>query len=60
LQSYVKGKPEETTPITQEENTIPKCPKCGNEMVLKPANKGGKFWGCRNYPNCHGFVKFDP
>jgi len=63
LQSYVKGKPEEITPITQEDNTIPKCPKCGNDMVLRTAksgaNKGGKFWGCRNYPNCHGFVKFE-
>jgi predicted RNA-binding Zn-ribbon protein involved in translation (DUF1610 family) len=38
----------------------PKCPKCGSEMVLRTArsgtNRGGKFWGCSNYPKCHGIV----
>jgi very-short-patch-repair endonuclease/predicted RNA-binding Zn-ribbon protein involved in translation (DUF1610 family) len=32
------------------------CPKCGGEMVLRTVksgtNKGRKFWGCTNYPNC--------
>ena len=63
LQSYIKGKPVEISQIIQGENSIPKCPKCGNEMVLRTAksgtNKGGKFWGCRNYPNCHGILKFE-
>lgn len=34
----------------------PTCPKCGTPMVLRTAKKGnqkgGEFWGCRNYPQC--------
>ncbi len=28
-----------------------KCEKCGGEMVLKHG-KFGKFWACKNYPDC--------
>lgn len=32
------------------------CPKCGDEMVLRTAqrgpNPGQKFWGCSNFPRC--------
>jgi len=38
----------------------PICPKCGSAMVLRTArqgaNRGGQFWGCSNYPKCHGIV----
>lgn len=34
----------------------PLCPKCGVPMVLRTAsrgqNQGGRFYGCRNYPQC--------
>ena len=35
-----------------------KCPKCGNQMVLRTArqgpNAGGEFWGCSSFPKCNG------
>jgi restriction system protein len=38
--------------------TIPQCPLCAAEMVLrtarKGANSGQQFWGCRRYPACRG------
>jgi len=40
------------------ETGIPTCPKCGSPMVLRTAKRGSKpgsqFWGCPNYPRCHG------
>ena len=30
-----------------EKNIVGKCPKCGNNIVLKKS-----FYGCSNYPNC--------
>ena len=42
----------------------PRCPKCGDEMVLRTAksgaNSGGQFWGCTNYPKCRGIVPYQP
>lgn len=36
------------------------CPKCGAEMVLRTAQKGGKvgnqFWGCSKFPKCKGII----
>ena len=36
--------------------TESKCPKCGNNLVLrtakKGANAGNQFYGCSNYPKC--------
>lgn len=34
-----------------KKNMQPRCPKCGTLMLLKN-NKGSKFWGCGNFPNC--------
>lgn len=35
---------------------MPKCPRCGAEMVIRTArrgkNKGNQFYGCSNYPRC--------
>lgn len=28
------------------------CPICHSELVLRPGLNGGKFLGCRRYPNC--------
>lgn len=40
---------------------VPICPKCGEAMVERVAgrgaNKGGKFWGCPNYPDCRETVQ---
>lgn len=38
---------------------VPLCPKCGQPMVLRTAQKegphqGSQFWGCVNYPRCRG------
>ena len=29
-----------------------KCPKCGNEIVMRMTNKGRRFYGCLGYPDC--------
>lgn len=38
----------------------PVCPKCGNSMVLRTAqrgrNAGSQFWGCSNFPKCRGVL----
>jgi Protein of unknown function (DUF2726)/Topoisomerase DNA binding C4 zinc finger len=43
-------------------NTEPCCPKCGSAMVLRTAksgtNQGEKFWGCSNFPQCRGILKY--
>ena len=35
---------------------VPQCPICGEDMVHR---KGpyGEFWGCSDYPSCHGTRK---
>ena len=44
-------------------SSTPLCPKCEREMVLRTsksaANQGEKFWGCSNYPQCRGILKFE-
>ena len=32
---------------------VPRCPKCGAEMVLR-TSRYGKFYGCSRYPSCTG------
>ena len=43
----------------------PPCPKCGQPMVLRTVKrdgprKGSQFWGCPNYPRCHGIRELAP
>jgi predicted RNA-binding Zn-ribbon protein involved in translation (DUF1610 family) len=49
--------------VVDGNKTIPKCPKCGGEMVLRTAkngsNQGEKFWGCSSYPHCRGILKMN-
>ena len=49
--------------ITEPQSDKPLCPKCGSEMVLRTAkrgsNQGDQFWGCPNYPQCHGTRKYE-
>lgn len=37
---------------------IPKCPRCGEQMVKRVArrgeNAGKQFWGCKSFPECRG------
>lgn len=44
----------------QVQESSPRCPKCGSDMVLRTAkrgdNQGGKFWGCSKYPECRGIL----
>jgi len=28
------------------------CPKCGGDLVIKKTQKGRKYYGCMNYPEC--------
>jgi ssDNA-binding Zn-finger/Zn-ribbon topoisomerase 1 len=41
-------------------SAVPVCPLCGAAMVLRTAktgiNAGKQFYGCSNYPKCHGIV----
>ncbi|HHY55823.1 MAG TPA: DUF2726 domain-containing protein [Chloroflexi bacterium] len=58
------GVPSFTASQPVQTNSLPpKCPKCGGGMVLRTArhgtNQGRKFWGCSNYPKCHGIVNCD-
>ncbi len=36
----------------RKQNTIGKCPKCGNDMIVRTSKKGKRFVGCTGYPNC--------
>jgi hypothetical protein len=42
------------------QESSPRCPKCGSEMVLRTAkqgeHKGKEFWGCSKYPKCNGTI----
>ncbi|WP_026835620.1 type I DNA topoisomerase [Eubacterium xylanophilum] len=29
-----------------------KCPKCGGDIVIKKTQKGRRYYGCSNYPEC--------
>ena len=39
------------------------CPKCGAPMIrrkaAKGANAGKEFFGCSNYPHCHGIISIE-
>jgi predicted RNA-binding Zn-ribbon protein involved in translation (DUF1610 family) len=55
-----------TSPVaatTPAASAVPKCPKCGGEMVLRTAksgaNAGNQFWGCSNYPQCKSMLKYE-
>ena len=67
-QNELRSKISTYTMVTQKNgeeidgNSLPHCPKCGSEMVLRTAkrgeNRGGKFWGCSKYPDCHEIVEY--
>lgn len=45
-------------PLPDASPAAPACPQCGNTMILRTARKGqhagSQFWGCPQYPRCHG------
>ncbi|MCL4299451.1 MAG: DUF2726 domain-containing protein [Anaerolineae bacterium] len=49
--------------LSLTENGTPRCPQCGELMVLRTVqkegpHKGNKFWGCKDYPRCRGMRPF--
>ena len=62
LSVYLSGKKTSKEQLEQVEESSPRCPKCGSEMVLRTAkrgdNQGGKFWGCSRYPECRGIAEY--
>jgi ribosomal protein S27AE len=37
----------------------PKCPKCGQSMILRTRKSdGNKFWGCKLFPACKGTLNY--
>ena len=46
-----------------QKTDIPKCPKCGKQMIKRTAkngaNAGHDFWGCSDYPSCKGIVNIE-
>jgi DNA topoisomerase-1 len=36
----------------QPSNAIGKCPKCGNDMIIRTSRSGERFVGCTNFPRC--------
>lgn len=44
---------------TEVKSEVPKCPKCGSEMILRRNSKtGSNFWSCSQWPLCNGVRKF--
>lgn len=43
--------------VAEVPGTTLMCPACGNSMVYKRARAGGCFYGCTQWPACHGSRK---
>lgn len=45
---------------TSSEGGVPRCPRCGEPMVIRTTrggeNRGEQFWGCPRFPACRGLV----
>ena len=43
--------------------TVPRCPKCDSEMILRTAKRGDRadrqFYGCSQYPKCRTIINLD-
>ena len=46
------GFPECRNTKTYFEKTGVLCPKCGGDIVIKKTQKGRKYYGCMNFPEC--------
>ena len=60
-----KPKPASSVSLTSNTvtETVRKCPRCGGDLVLRTAKRGGQagrqFWGCSNYPKCRFIENID-
>jgi len=56
----LKEKQELKYQLENDQDETPRCPRCGEQMVLREAkhgsHKGDKFYGCANYPRCRGII----
>jgi len=52
------GEPVEKKKKPPPQKTAIKCPKCGENMVIRDG-RFGKFAGCPKYPKCNGIVKIE-
>lgn len=43
---------------TAKDFTLPNCPRCKGELVLRNADTANSFYGCENYPYCD-YAVFD-
>lgn len=44
--------------LDEVDEDTPNCPNCDHPMVMRES-KYGKFWGCRQFPDCKGTRKLD-
>lgn len=60
LSAYLSGKQTSNYEPEPIQEFLPRCPKCGSDMVLRTAkqgdHKGEDFWGCSKYPKCNGTI----
>ena len=53
----LKEKIEKINNLGEADESI-KCPICNNSMIIK-LSKGGKFYSCKNFPECQGARKIN-
>lgn len=62
LKKYINEKHKVINVVSQSRTSVPICPKCQIEMVIRETKKGNhagqKFYGCVNYPRCRQIEPF--
>ena len=62
LKKYINEKHKVINVVSQSRTSVPICPKCQIEMVIRETKKGKhagqKFYGCINYPRCRQIEPF--
>jgi len=55
--------PHQVSPQAPGPETPAKCPRCGNDLILRTAKRGkhagSQFWGCKGYPSCRYTHPYD-
>lgn len=57
LEQEKKASQQRKVASNQLQLTAPKCPKCGGAMTPRKGPRG-RFWGCKNYPECKSTSNF--
>jgi restriction system protein len=57
--ALVRMLPAAAAPSAEPEVPAPTCPTCGSPMLLRRSQRHGAFWGCEDYPHCHGWRTTD-